>query len=107
MYRSLVIFATVLTLAVVVIGAYVRLSDAGLGCPDWPGCYGRITPRHAAEEIAKAVAEIDRVEKKLSNEKFVANAKEEVVAQERERHAELLDLKARLEAALARVRDAA
>ncbi|NGR08649.1 valine--tRNA ligase [bacterium SGD-2] len=59
------------------------------------------------KEIAKAVAEIDRVEKKLSNEKFVANAKEEVVAQERERHAELLDLKARLEAALARVRDAA
>ncbi|MFO7188386.1 MAG: COX15/CtaA family protein [Pseudomonadota bacterium] len=56
MYRSLVIFATVLTLAVVVIGAYVRLSDAGLGCPDWPGCYGRITPLHAAEEIAKAVA---------------------------------------------------
>ena len=33
----------VLALAVVVLGAYVRLSDAGLGCPDWPGCYGRLT----------------------------------------------------------------
>lgn len=32
--------AVMLTLVVVVLGAYVRLSDAGLGCPDWPGCYG-------------------------------------------------------------------
>ena len=30
--------ALALTFAVVVLGAYVRLSDAGLGCPDWPGC---------------------------------------------------------------------
>ncbi|MEX2525575.1 MAG: COX15/CtaA family protein [Gammaproteobacteria bacterium] len=34
--------AVVLTYVVVVLGAYVRLSDAGLGCPDWPGCYGRM-----------------------------------------------------------------
>lgn len=33
----------VLALTVIVFGAYVRLSDAGLGCPDWPGCYGRLT----------------------------------------------------------------
>ncbi|HBC57190.1 MAG TPA: cytochrome B [Gammaproteobacteria bacterium] len=38
-YR-LSIFATLLAFVVVVLGAYVRLSDAGLGCPDWPGCYG-------------------------------------------------------------------
>ena len=34
--------ACLLALAVVVLGAYVRLSDAGLGCPDWPGCYGHL-----------------------------------------------------------------
>jgi cytochrome c oxidase assembly protein subunit 15 len=34
--------ATLLALAVVMIGAWVRLTDAGLGCPDWPGCYGRL-----------------------------------------------------------------
>src|SRR5687768_2433474 len=57
MYRLTVILATVLTLALVVIGSYVRLSDAGLGCPDWPGCYGAISPSHAFDEISRAVAE--------------------------------------------------
>jgi cytochrome c oxidase assembly protein subunit 15 len=44
----------VLALAVVMLGAYVRLSDAGLGCPDWPGCYGRLVVPHpeiTAEEL--------------------------------------------------------
>lgn len=36
------LFATVLTVLVVVLGAYTRLTHAGLGCPDWPGCYGFI-----------------------------------------------------------------
>ncbi len=42
-FNKLVLVATTLTLCVVVLGAYVRLSDAGLGCPDWPGCYGTLT----------------------------------------------------------------
>ena len=58
------------------------------------------------KELGKVAAEMERIDKKLSNEKFVANAKEEVVAAERERHAELLDSRARLEAALQRVREA-
>ena len=42
-FRRLILSASILTLCVVVFGAFVRLSDAGLGCPDWPGCYGSLT----------------------------------------------------------------
>jgi cytochrome c oxidase assembly protein subunit 15 len=52
--RTLVVAATVVTLGLVMLGAYVRLTDAGLGCPDWPGCYGKLSPTHAAAEIRAA-----------------------------------------------------
>ncbi|MEW6118550.1 MAG: COX15/CtaA family protein [Pseudomonadota bacterium] len=55
-YRALILAALILTFGVVCLGAYVRLSDAGLGCPDWPGCYGHLTPRHAADAIEAELA---------------------------------------------------
>ena len=56
-YRNLILAALILTLGVVSLGAYVRLSDAGLGCPDWPGCYGHVTPHHAADYINAELVE--------------------------------------------------
>lgn len=53
-YKHLAWLAVGLGLCVVVLGAFVRLSDAGLGCPDWPGCYGHLTWPTQAEEIAVA-----------------------------------------------------
>ena len=41
-FRVIVLVALVLAGCVITLGAYVRLSDAGLGCPDWPGCYGHL-----------------------------------------------------------------
>jgi cytochrome c oxidase assembly protein subunit 15 len=47
--RGLALFGALLCFGVVVLGAYVRLTDAGLGCPDWPGCYGHISPLGAED----------------------------------------------------------
>lgn len=52
--RKLSILAVVLASLVVALGAYTRLTDAGLGCPDWPGCYGHVGVPDTAEEVAKA-----------------------------------------------------
>jgi cytochrome c oxidase assembly protein subunit 15 len=56
LFHRLAQIATLLALTVVVLGAWVRLTDAGLGCPDWPGCYGQIGVPSAAEEVAEANA---------------------------------------------------
>jgi cytochrome c oxidase assembly protein subunit 15 len=60
--RALALIACALCLLVVVLGAYVRLNDAGLSCPDWPGCYGHLTPLGAAADASQggAAAEIAR-----------------------------------------------
>jgi heme A synthase len=52
--HRLALVAAVVALAVIVLGAYVRLSHAGLGCPDWPGCYGQLTWPVEAHEITRA-----------------------------------------------------
>ena len=46
--------AIVVAVVVVMLGAYTRLTDAGLGCPDWPGCYGFVGVPETAEHIAQA-----------------------------------------------------
>jgi heme a synthase len=62
LYRRLLLTATLLAFAVIALGAYVRLSDAGLGCPDWPGCYGHWlgVPEAAHEQLAAQEAYPER-----------------------------------------------
>ncbi|MGO1541474.1 MAG: COX15/CtaA family protein [Luteimonas sp.] len=55
-FRRIAWLAVVLTLCVVVFGAFVRLSDAGLSCPDWPTCYGRAAWPQAPAEVADHAA---------------------------------------------------
>jgi len=54
--KRLVLVSILLAILVVSLGAYTRLTHAGLGCPDWPGCYGLIDVPESAEQIAKAEA---------------------------------------------------
>lgn len=54
LFARLGLIATALALCVVILGAYVRLSDAGLGCPDWPGCYGYLGVPKTEQEVMTA-----------------------------------------------------
>lgn len=50
----LVTITTCIAFFVIILGAYTRLSDAGLGCPDWPGCYGNLIAPTSANSIEKS-----------------------------------------------------
>ena len=54
--HALVLLTLFLTFDLVLFGAFTRLSDSGLGCPDWPGCYGSASPLGARDEISAAQA---------------------------------------------------
>ncbi|NSX06617.1 COX15/CtaA family protein [Cupriavidus gilardii] len=53
-YRKLVWITAFLTLDLIMFGSFTRLTDSGLGCPDWPGCYGHSNPYAAVEHIRAA-----------------------------------------------------
>ncbi|WP_310630729.1 COX15/CtaA family protein [Paraburkholderia sp.] len=53
-FRKLVWLTTFMTLDLVMFGGFTRLTDSGLGCPDWPGCYGTSSPFIAHAQIAAA-----------------------------------------------------
>jgi cytochrome c oxidase assembly protein subunit 15 len=57
-FRRLALAGALFAACVVVLGAWVRLTDAGLGCPDWPGCYGHVYPDGATANFSKAMHEM-------------------------------------------------
>ncbi|MCX7034818.1 MAG: COX15/CtaA family protein [Arenimonas sp.] len=60
-YHRLAWAAVLLTLCVIVFGGFVRLSNAGLSCPDWPTCYGKATWPNQDHEITAANASFERM----------------------------------------------
>lgn len=58
--HALIMLAIGLATLVIGLGAYTRLTDAGLGCPDWPGCYGKLTLPHPEEAPILALSHPER-----------------------------------------------
>jgi cytochrome c oxidase assembly protein subunit 15 len=56
LWRAVTVLTLFLTFDLVLFGAFTRLTDSGLGCPDWPGCYGNASPFGAHHEIRSAEA---------------------------------------------------
>jgi len=56
-FRRAALTAAILCAIVVVVGAWVRLTNAGLGCPDWPGCYGQVHPAQLVDRVAEINAD--------------------------------------------------
>ncbi len=56
--QALTLLTLFLTFDLVLFGAFTRLTDSGLGCPDWPGCYGNASPAGAQVEISRAQAQM-------------------------------------------------
>lgn len=59
--RLLNLITCLLTLLVIGLGAYTRLNDAGLGCPDWPGCYGHIAVPSNSQDLLQAQTDFKQI----------------------------------------------
>ena len=62
MLRSLTLVSLILALCVISLGAYTRIKDAGLGCPDWPGCFGQWTAPTGHAQVQQAQRDFPEVE---------------------------------------------